>query len=64
MIEQSDNDAATTLLADVGGPAGVTRFDRPGTACPAVLDAGNPAEAYRITTIGAIGRDVWRSLAG
>ncbi len=28
MIEASDNDAATALMADVGGPAGVLRFDR------------------------------------
>jgi len=28
MIENSDNDAATTLLADVGGPSAVQRFDR------------------------------------
>ena len=28
MIENSDNDAATALLRDVGGPAAVARFDR------------------------------------
>jgi beta-lactamase family protein len=28
MIEQSDNDAATTLLAGVGGPSAIGRFDR------------------------------------
>ena len=28
MIENSDNDAATTMLAKVGGPGAVTRFDR------------------------------------
>ena len=28
MIEASDNDAATTLLADVGGPGALARFDR------------------------------------
>jgi Beta-lactamase enzyme family len=28
MIENSDNDAATELLADVGGPSAVQRFDR------------------------------------
>jgi beta-lactamase class A len=27
MIESSDNDAATTLLADVGGPSALARFD-------------------------------------
>ncbi len=28
MIEASDNDAATTLLADVGGPSALARFDK------------------------------------
>jgi hypothetical protein len=28
MIENSDNDSATALLADVGGPSAVARFDR------------------------------------
>jgi beta-lactamase class A len=28
MIEQSDNQSATTLLADVGGPSELARFDR------------------------------------
>jgi Beta-lactamase enzyme family len=28
MIESSDNDAATTLLADVGGPSALARFDK------------------------------------
>jgi beta-lactamase class A len=28
MIENSDNDAATALLSDVGGPSAVARFDR------------------------------------
>ena len=28
MIEVSDNDAATTLLADVGGPSALARFDK------------------------------------
>lgn len=28
MIENSDNDAATTLLQDVGGPSAIARFDR------------------------------------
>lgn len=28
MIENSDNDAATAMLAKVGGPSAVTRFDR------------------------------------
>src|SRR5258708_15634558 len=27
MIENSDNDAATSMLADVGGPSGLKRFD-------------------------------------
>ena len=28
MIESSDNDAATTLLADVSGPNALARFDK------------------------------------
>jgi beta-lactamase class A len=59
MIENSDNDSATELLADVGGPAAVARFDRsagmtgtqPSTLA---LIPGTPWPGWGLTTTTAL----------
>jgi beta-lactamase class A len=54
MIEASDNNAATALLADVGGPAGVLRFDR-----AAGLNDTTPHSAAPIPGSGVPGWPGW-----
>lgn len=59
MIENSDNDSATELLADVGGPGAVARFDRsagmtatqPSTLA---LIPGTPWPGWGLTTTTAL----------
>jgi beta-lactamase class A len=59
MIEQSDNDAATSLLADAGGPAGVSKFDITAgltdtTPHSAALIPGTPWPGWGLTTTTAL----------
>jgi beta-lactamase class A len=59
MIEQSDNDAATSLLAEAGGPAGVSKFDITAgltdtTPHSAALIPGTPWPGWGLTTTTAL----------
>jgi Beta-lactamase enzyme family len=59
MIEYSDNDAATTLLADVGGPAALLRFDllagmRQTTPSTQALIPGTDLPGWGLTTTSAL----------
>lgn len=59
MIENSDNQAATTLLADVGGPSAIGRFDRSAglshtTPSTLALIPGTSLPGWGLTTTTAL----------
>jgi hypothetical protein len=59
MIENSDNDSATALLADVGGPAALARFDRSAgmtdtTPSTLALIPGTSLPGWGLTTTTAL----------
>jgi hypothetical protein len=59
MIEQSDNDAATELLSEAGGPSGVSKFDITAgltdtTPHSAALIPGTPWPGWGLTTTTAL----------
>jgi beta-lactamase class A len=59
MIENSDNDAATTLLRDVGGPSALARFDRSAgltqtTPSTLALIPGTTLPGWGLTTTTAL----------